>query len=38
MRDKQSGLTRRGILSGAAAASVSFWIPKPVKGYAPSRS
>ena len=36
MREKQSGPTRRGFLSGAAAASVHFWIPNWVKGYSPA--
>jgi 3-hydroxy-D-aspartate aldolase len=33
MRHQHSGLPRRAILSGAAAASASFWIPKPITGY-----
>ncbi|HEY7496905.1 MAG TPA: alanine racemase [Vicinamibacterales bacterium] len=33
MDAKQSRLTRRAVLAGAAAASVHFWIPKPVTGY-----
>jgi 3-hydroxy-D-aspartate aldolase len=33
MRDTHSVLSRRAVLSGAAAASVYFWIPKSVKGY-----
>ena len=33
MRETRSGPSRRTFLSGAAALSVSFWIPKPVKGY-----
>jgi 3-hydroxy-D-aspartate aldolase len=33
MRHKHSGLPRRAILSGAAAASASFWIPKATSGY-----
>jgi 3-hydroxy-D-aspartate aldolase len=36
MREKQSGPSRRVFLSGATAASVYFWIPKPVKGYSPA--
>jgi 3-hydroxy-D-aspartate aldolase len=33
MRHKHSGLPRRAILAGAAAASASFWIPKTITGY-----
>jgi 3-hydroxy-D-aspartate aldolase len=33
MRHTHSGLPRRAILSGAAAASASFWIPTTVTGY-----
>jgi D-serine deaminase-like pyridoxal phosphate-dependent protein len=33
MRSRNEGSSRRTFLSGAAAASVYFWIPKPVKGY-----
>jgi 3-hydroxy-D-aspartate aldolase len=33
MRDTRSGPSRRSFLSGAAALSAYFWIPKPVKGY-----
>jgi D-serine deaminase-like pyridoxal phosphate-dependent protein len=33
MRYKHSRLPRRAILSGAAAASASFWIPKTITGY-----
>jgi D-serine deaminase-like pyridoxal phosphate-dependent protein len=33
MRHKHSGLPRRAILSGAAAASASFWIPRTITGY-----
>jgi D-serine deaminase-like pyridoxal phosphate-dependent protein len=35
MGEKQSGPSRRAFL-GATAASVYFWIPKPVKGYSPA--
>jgi 3-hydroxy-D-aspartate aldolase len=33
MGNKQFRPSRRAFLSGAAATSVSFWIPKPVYGY-----
>jgi len=33
MPAKQFGSSRRTFLSGAAALSAYFWIPKPVKGY-----
>jgi D-serine deaminase-like pyridoxal phosphate-dependent protein len=33
MRHKHSGLPRRAILSGAAAASASLWIPRTITGY-----
>ncbi len=33
MRHKHSGLPRRAILAGAAAASAAFWIPKTITGY-----
>ena len=33
MSSRTSGSSRRAFLSGAAAASAYFWIPKPVKGY-----
>ena len=33
MRKTTSGPSRRIFLSGATAASVWFWLPKPVKGY-----
>jgi 3-hydroxy-D-aspartate aldolase len=33
MRHTHSRLPRRAILSGAAAASASFWIPKTITGY-----
>src|SRR5215212_7362644 len=33
MKSNTSGSSRRTFLSGAAAASASLWIPKPVKGY-----
>ena len=36
MRKTPSGPSRRIFLSGATAASVWFWIPKPVKGYSPA--
>ena len=36
MREKESRPSRRVFLSGATAASVYFWIPKPVKGYSPA--
>ena len=36
MREKESRPSRRVFLSGATAASVHFWIPKPVKGYSPA--
>jgi D-serine deaminase-like pyridoxal phosphate-dependent protein len=36
MSAKNSGPSRRAFLSGAAAASAYFWIPKPVKGYTPA--
>ena len=33
MPAQQSGPSRRTFLSGAAALSAYFWVPKPVKGY-----
>ena len=36
MREKELRPSRRVFLSGATAASVYFWIPKPVKGYSPA--
>ncbi|HEY6613671.1 MAG TPA: hypothetical protein VIZ32_04110, partial [Vicinamibacterales bacterium] len=36
MREKELRPSRRVFLSGATAASVYFWIPKPVKGYSPT--
>jgi 3-hydroxy-D-aspartate aldolase len=33
MPAKRTGTSRRGFLSAAAAASASFWIPRPAKGY-----
>lgn len=33
MSANESGPSRRAFLSGAAVASMYFWIPKPVKGY-----
>ena len=33
MRNNEYRPSRRVFLTGATAASVSFWIPKPVKGY-----
>jgi 3-hydroxy-D-aspartate aldolase len=36
MRDKTAGISRRAVLSGATAVSVSFWIPRSVKGYSPA--
>ena len=35
MSSKNRGLSRRVFLSSGAAASVYFWVPKPVKGYTP---
>ena len=35
MGEPHSRLSRRAVLSGAAAAAVYFWVPKPVKGYSP---
>jgi 3-hydroxy-D-aspartate aldolase len=36
MRNNEHRPSRRVFLTGAATASVSFWIPKPVKGYSPA--
>jgi 3-hydroxy-D-aspartate aldolase len=36
MPAQQSGPSRRIFLSGAAALSAYFWVPKPVKGYTPA--
>jgi 3-hydroxy-D-aspartate aldolase len=36
MPSRTSGTSRRGFLSGAAAASAYVWIPKPVRGYTAS--
>lgn len=36
MRAEPCGPSRRTFLSGAAALSAYFWIPKPVKGYTPA--
>jgi D-serine deaminase-like pyridoxal phosphate-dependent protein len=36
MRNNEYRPSRRVFLSGATAASVSFWIPKSVKGYSPA--
>jgi 3-hydroxy-D-aspartate aldolase len=36
MRNNEHRPSRRVFLTGATAASVSFWIPKPVKGYSPA--
>ena len=36
MRARRVEPSRRAFLSGAAALSAYFWIPKPVKGYTPA--
>src|SRR5262245_17117544 len=36
MSDHQSRLSRRAVVSGAAAASMHFWIPRAVNGYTPA--
>ena len=33
MSSRNRGLSRRGFVSSGAAASVYFWVPKPVNGY-----
>ena len=38
MRSKRDDTSRRAFLSGAAAVSASFWIPKTVKGYSPAEA
>jgi 3-hydroxy-D-aspartate aldolase len=36
MRSKRDDPSRRAFLSGAAAVSAGFWIPRTVKGYSPA--
>jgi hypothetical protein len=36
MSSEKRGPSRRAFIASGAAASVYFWIPKPVKGYSAS--